>query len=1072
MKKFHRHLPPYFPFWLVLLWIGCVTHMWADDSSRPYGMQTRVPWTTSRVVGSPDPPSPYRVKRVFPGLTFKGPVFIAQEPGTERLIVAEYSGKLYAFDGNNPDTDQRELFLDAGRQIFGFSFHPDYENNGQIFVFLFRPNEVPEEEETGDVEDNSEEEPVSDQRETVEFGQDSTEENVSRDVQQQGNAQDDTAASESQDESELNEVEEESTGAGQEDEPEELKCRVSRFTTTMETPRTCIPESEKIIVEWPAGGHSGGEAIMGPDGYLYVSTGDHTSGSDPLQTGQGVDDLYAVIMRLDVDGAAPDQPYVIPQDNPFVNYPGARPEIWAFGFRNPWRMSFDFETGDLWVGDVGQDLWEMIWQVQRGGNYGWSVQEGTHSFHPDQELGPGPILPPVIEHHHSECRSITGGYVYHGSRLPELQGAYIYGDYEYGKVWAVRYDGKQVTWQQELTNSAVKIASFGVRRDGEIFLCGYASGELYELEPNPQKFDQGLFPRRLSESGIFSSVKDHAVAPGVLPYSVNVPQWCDNAVIQRFVALPGSSKITFIETSADAETWTFEDGTVTVQTLSIEMEVGNPDSLKHIETRIVVKQDDHWLGYSYLWNDEQTDALLVEAAGRDLALNIQDSAAEGGQRRQTWRIPSRDECMVCHSRAAGFVLGLRTEQFNRNHDFDGVLDNQLRAWNHADLFEEPLEKLSHEYDALPELDDPTADLTERARAYLHVNCSVCHVPDGGGNSKMNLRYNATLPEAMLVDERPLHGAFGLTDVRIIAPGDPYASVMLYRLSKRGQGRMPHVGSNLTDEKGLDLLHDWVTQLSPVSEEKGRPNQTTQDEVTGVLETLRESKKRTAEQRIEIYQGLFSSIRRAFIASRLVTEDPLLETIRQDVVQAAMAHADVHVRDLFERFVPEQHRIKRLGDVVDQTEVLKLRGDVENGRQFFLAATGAQCKNCHRVDGTSNTLGPDLSQIGKKYKPRELLESLVNPSQKIDPEYVTHLVVTSEGKILTGILAEKTEQYVVLTVFKDGKGELVRLSTEDVEELLPQKKSLMPERLLRDLTAQQAADLVAFLSSLKEASPLP
>jgi putative heme-binding domain-containing protein len=296
--------------------------------------------------------------------------------------------------------------------------------------------------------------------------------------------------------------------------------------------------------------------------------------------------------------------------------------------------------------------------------------------------------------------------------------------------------------------------------------------------------------------------------------------------------------------------------------------------------------------------------------------------------------------------------------------------------------------------------------------------------------------------------------------------------MLYRLSKRGQGRMPHVGSNLTDEKGLDLLHDWVTQLSPVSEEKGRPNQTTQDEVTGVLETLRESKKRTAEQRIEIYQGLFSSIRRAFIASRLVTEDPLLETIRQDVVQAAMAHADVHVRDLFERFVPEQHRIKRLGDVVDQTEVLKLRGDVENGRQFFLAATGAQCKNCHRVDGTSNTLGPDLSQIGKKYKPRELLESLVNPSQKIDPEYVTHLVVTSEGKILTGILAEKTEQYVVLTVFKDGKGELVRLSTEDVEELLPQKKSLMPERLLRDLTAQQAADLVAFLSSLKEASPLP
>jgi uncharacterized repeat protein (TIGR03806 family) len=1068
MKNFHRHLSLCLSFWIALLWIGRVTHVWADDPSQPYGIQTRVPWTTSRVVGSPDPPSPYRVKRVFPGLTFNGPVFIAQEPGTERLIVAEYSGKLYAFDGNNPDTDQRDLFLDVGRQVFGFSFHPDYENNGYVFLFLSRPVDPPPEEDTDSLQEESEEDPVPDD----ESEQASAADAESGEEQQQDAGQDDSVASESREESELNEVEEESTGAEQEEESEELKCRVSRFTTTMETPRTCIPESEKIIIEWPTGGHSGGEAIMGPDGYLYVSTGDHTSGSDPLETGQGVDDLYAVIMRLDVDGAAAGESYAIPQDNPFVNYPGARPEIWAFGFRNPWRMSFDSKTGDLWVGDVGQDLWEMIWQVQRGGNYGWSVQEGSHSFHPDQEQGPGPILPPVIEHHHSECRSITGGYVYHGSRLPELQGAYIYGDYEYGKVWAVRYDGKQVTWRQELTNSAVKLSSFGVRRDGEIYLCGYASGELYELEPNPEKFEYGLFPRRLSESGIFSSVKDHIVAPGVIPFSVNVPQWCDNAFIQRYVALPGLSQVSFVETSADADTWTFEDGTVTVQTLSLEMEVGNPESLRHIETRIIVKQDNHWLGYSYLWNDEQTDASLVEEAGRDLVLNIQDAAVEDGQRQQTWRIPSRNECMVCHSRAAGFVLGMRTEQFNKDHDFDGVVDNQLRTWNHLELFTEPLEKLPDEYDFLPQLDDQEADLTKRVRAYLHVNCSVCHVPDGGGNSKMNLRYDATLSETKLLNERPMQGAFGLTDARLIATGDPYASVLLYRFSKRGQGRMPHVGSNVTDEKGLALLHDWVLQLPPENEKTGRSRQMIGDEVADIRQTLRESKTRTAEQRTEIYGELLASIRHAFVVSHVIGEEPTLEMTRQEVIQAAMTHADVRVRDLYERFLPEQQRIKRLGDVVDRELVLKLHGDPERGRRFFLTATGAQCKNCHRVHQTGSTLGPDLSQIGKKYKPAELLEELVDPSKKIDPKYATHLLVTTEGKIMTGILAEKTNEHVVLNVFQEGKAEPVRFAAEDVDELLPQKKSLMPERLLRDLTAQQAADLLAFLSSLKEGPPLP
>jgi uncharacterized repeat protein (TIGR03806 family) len=977
------------------MFVGFAADTPADEEEKPFGLKARVPWTTSKVVGTPDPPAPYTVKRVFPNLKFDGPVFIAQEPGTERLVVGEHSGKLFAFDGSDRETDARELFLDIGRQLYAFSFHPNYEENG--VVFTFSPTDP-------------------------------------------------------------------------KDKSEEKQSRVSRFTAGREHPRTCSAETEEVIIEWLAGGHNGGEAIIGPDGYLYIGTGDSTSGSDPKETGQGVDDLFSVIMRIDVDHPDGDKLYSVPKDNPFVNYPGARPEIWAFGFRNPWRMSFDSKTGDLWVGDVGQDLWEMIWQVQRGGNYGWSVQEGGYPFHPNQELGPGPILPPVIEHHHTECRSITGGYVYRGEKFPELEGVYVYGDYEYGKIWGVKYDGDKVTWQKELANTALRIPTFGVSRDGDIYLFDYTSGELYELATAPEATANAKFPRRLSESGIFTSVKDHEVAPGVMPYSVNVPQWCDNAVKQRFVAVPEMSTINFVEQSGNASTWGFDDGTVTIETLSLEMEAGNAESLKRIETRIIVKQQNHWLGYSYLWNDAQTDAALVDARGQDLVFSIADAAAAGGKRQQTWRIPSRNECMVCHSRAAAFVLGLRTEQMNKDHDYGGVIDNQLRAMNHIGLFTKPIEKAPSEYDAHSDLHDSAADLSERARAYLHVNCSVCHVSDGGGNAKMQMTYHQKLAETKLIDEKPIHGTFGLADGRIIAPGDPYASVLLYRLSKRGRGRMPHVGSNVTDERGLELIHDWIANLPDEKEAPPRP--LVKDEVAAALETLGQAKESSAEQRLEAYHEFLSSTRTAFIASRLVAQEPSLESIREELIATATQHTDPNIRDLYERFLPEEQRAKRLGDIVNPTEILKLDGDAESGRRFFLTAAGAQCRNCHRVQETGGTLGPDLSGVGKKYKPHELLETLIEPSKKIDPKYLTHVLITTEGKILTGILVEKTEKEVVLNVLKNGKGELTRVATEHVEELLPQTKSLMPDRMLRDLTAQQAADLLAFLLSLKQDNKKP
>ena len=713
----------------------------AGDGDKPYGIPERVKWTTSRVVGSPDPPRPYRMVRAFPQFIFDEPVFIAQDPLSERFIIAEYDGMVYSFDPADLG-GSKDLFLNMGRNVSAFSFHPEYERNGQVFVFSAHDPKI---------EDRS-----------------------------------------------------------------KSFSRVSRFTLVSgSSPPRLDRDSEQIIIEWPGGGHNGGEAIVGPDGYLYITTGDGTGGSDRDNTGQGVNDLMAVMMRLEVENPDPGRNYSIPKDNPFVDMPGARGEIWAYGFRNPWRFSFDPVSGQPWVGDVGQDLWEYIELVSRGSNHGWSVTEGSHPFHPNSELGPTPIVPPVAEHHHTECRSITGGYVYQGDKFPELRGVYIYGDYQYGKVWGFRYDheSQKKTWHEELADTAVKISSFGLGRDGSFYALDYDRGEIYQLDQNPPpKKQRQPFPRKLSETGLFTSVKNHTIAPGVIPYSINAAFWSDGAHKERFFAVPGGLGIDFKEDSA----WAFDDGSVTVKSFTLDMEEGNPESGRRIETRIVVKQDDHWVGYTYLWNDEQTDATLVEANGLDKTYEIKDAAAPGGVRKQVWHYPSRKECMFCHSRAAGFVLGLKTHQMNRSQDYGAVSDNQLRTLNHVGLFKTPLEKAPAEYAAFPDPFDEQADLSERVKTYLNVNCAMCHVNDGGGNSKLHFGLKTPLDEANLINEVPLHDSMGASDARVVTPGDPHRSTLYKRVVVRGTNQMPPTSTNRVDERGAQLLFDWIKQLEAKS----------------------------------------------------------------------------------------------------------------------------------------------------------------------------------------------------------------------------------------------------------------
>lgn len=248
-----------------------------------------------------------------------------------------------------------------------------------------------------------------------------------------------------------------------------------------------IPKSEETLwtLNQPFWNHNGGDIAFGPDGYLYLASGDGGSRDDPKNAAQDKNKLFGKILRIDVDTKWAAQRYGIPKDNPFVGVPNTKPEIFCYGMRNPWRMSFDRKTGKLWVGDVGQDFWEEIHICEKGGNYGWPVMEGTHRHtkkngQKANAAAGEKLIPPIFEYDHKQGKSITGGYVYRGKKLPALRGAYVYADYQTGIIWSLRYDEKAGKLSEGPTylGNVKQITSFGEDRDGEIYVLSL-DGQIY-----------------------------------------------------------------------------------------------------------------------------------------------------------------------------------------------------------------------------------------------------------------------------------------------------------------------------------------------------------------------------------------------------------------------------------------------------------------------------------------------------------------------------------------------------------------------------------------------------------------
>ena len=837
--------------------------------------------------------------------------------------------------------------------------------------------------------------------------------------------------------------------------------RVSRFQFSDSDPPQLDPESEEILITWLSGGHNGGCLKFGPDGYLYISTGDAGPASppDPERVGQDVSNLLSSLLRIDVDRRDNDRPYSIPADNPFVDLSGARPEIWSFGFRNPWKFSFDRLTGDLWVGDVGWELWEMIYRVQRGGNYGWSVKEGRQSVHLEETIGPTPILPPILDHPHSEAASITGGFVYRGTRLPELTGAYIYGDFQSGIVWGASFDGDKLLWKRELARTPLQLVGFGEDHAGEVYLLDYRQ-QIFRLIENQEPDNSDSFPRLLSETGLFDSVGSQSPAAGVLPYSINAEQWLDGAQTERWLAIPGGEPISIV----DGGYWRFPDGAVAAKTINVETDAGK----QRVETQILHREAGSWRPYSYIWDDSQTEATLAPAAGVDRTLRVPDSRSSTGFRERSYRISSRTECVLCHNPwvekkttvfgvQSASPLALSTQQLNRDHGHFGLIANQLETFQHIGWATNSGVVTTKEQPRFADPHDGSADLNARARAYLHVNCAHCPQFNAGGAATIVLSHSAKLDETKTVGVRPTQGAFGIADASIVSAGDPFGSVLLYRMAKLGGGRMPRVGSHEVDKRAVSLIHDWIKEM------EGSSSHSINQEIEAAIGEIRSTSSTEATR--AALETLTSSTRGALRLLHLLEAGGVGDSVRSEIVRYAGRHEAAEVRDLFETFIPVAERIQRLGTAVDPQEILELAADAERGKRVFFDNSAAACKTCHRIQGLGEVLGPDLSEIGKKYEADQLLTHILEPSKFMEPKYVPYLLETAEGKVLSGLLESQSNEEVVL---RDAQNKSHRVPAEDVELLVRQQKSIMPELLLRDLTRNEVADLLAYLMSLTEA----
>ncbi len=948
--------------------------------------QSRVPWTTSQVAGSPEPPRAFVSEQILPQLPLREALELATVPGSDRLIVVERRGRLATFSpiGSAAAADELIDLLSLHANLsnaYGVVLHPLFRENRQIFVCY-----------------------------------------ALRDGLEDGT-------------------------------------RVSRFTLTSLDPLRADPGSEEIILTFRAGGHNGANLRFGPDGYLYISTGDAGPAAPPdlYNTGQDTSDLLSSILRIDVDRRDPGRNYRVPPDNPWASPapaagngspgpsgPVTRPEIWAYGLRNPWKMSFDRATGNLWCGDVGWELWEMVHLIRRGGNYGWSAYEAGQPIKPQLANPLAPISAPIVAHGHAEAASITGGFVYHGKQFPELTDAYVYGDFATGKIWALWHDGAKITRHEEIADTPHSVVTFGETDDGELYYLHYGTPTtVHRLVRNPQPAPAD-FPRTLSATGLFADVPRQQPAAGVYPFTISSPMWNDGATASRWVALRGTSKVTTAVTvkrdeksneikANYATKWPTD--AVLARTLTLGQLAPTPaERTKPIETQLLHYDGANWNGYSYRWNEAGTDAELVPAEGAEVALRAAADAQALGPaiRSYQWRFHSRADCLRCHNSRTPGPLAFSPTQLAGGGAQQPVelIDRGLVD---ANFFEQT--RLVAESSVGP---------AASARAVLTANCAHCHTAHAGGAVSIFLNPDLLTGQMNVVGVEPSQGGLGLKEPKIIAPGDPWNSVLVARMAKLGTGHMPLIGAHEVDVAGLKVIEDWIARMPA-----DHPAPPPWAEMTW---------DRGAVERELVTVGGALRLRRAIDDGKLDAD------LRAVAFKLAWTSPESTVRDIYERFKPDENRERTLGPRIDAEELLRLRGDPVRGAALVgPAGKLASCQACHFIEGKGRHFGPDLSKLGARQTPAQILESILSPAKTVAAEYRPRVVELRDGTTQVGFVLARAAGEISLTV---PTGPPLKIRTADIKAQKTLPTSLMPEGQLQGVTPQEAADLLAYLANLK------
>jgi uncharacterized repeat protein (TIGR03806 family) len=574
------------------------------------------------------------------------------------------------------------------------------------------------------------------------------------------------------------------------------KVRLSQFRVTTSGANVANGATERIVFEYdhPEGYHFGGWIGFGPelDKYtLYMSTGD---GGNQREV-QLTDNLFGKILRIRID--AGNATYTVPSDNPF----GATNPVWALGFRNPWRCSFDRGNGNMWCGDVGESDREEVNFVKKGKNYGWPFFEGDRPYVDAGTKTYSDYEPAVYQYPHTVGVAVIGGFVYRGSALPSLVGRYLFSDFLSPNVWALQADssGNFIDISVAATNLGDG-RSFGEDEAGEVYAL-VGNGPIYRFQESGGGGGGATMPSTLSGTGLFSDTAALTPAPFLIDYTVNAPFWSDGSTKRRWFVLPNNQTIGFAADGA----WSFPVGTITVKHFELPLAAGGTT---RVETRVMVHRTDGWIGFTYRWRANQQDADLITNGASASYETI--NPATNTPVTLTWNFPSQAQCLNCHTQATGRVLGLNTLQFNGNHTYaaTGRSDNQLRTLNHIGVFSQDIGAAS-QYGAQPNPADASAALDARARSYLETNCSICHRPNGPTPVNMDLRYTTPLADTRLVG---VANEGSVSGVRIVA-GNHANSLLWQRASSSDSNvRMPPLSVSMLDEQALQLLAGWIDSL--------------------------------------------------------------------------------------------------------------------------------------------------------------------------------------------------------------------------------------------------------------------